>query len=201
MHRFSFLALLATLSISITPALSATWKSVADLPRYVVVAPGIFRGGQPSENGLSQLRDHGVKTIVSLRNNHALTQLESSAANKLGIEFVSIPLTGIQKPSDASIKKFLSIVEDPAKLPVFVHCEEGVDRTGTMIGIYRIADEHWSAENAYREMVQRGFHPQYFWLADAVFDYGGSSVQPVRGRPLPVKMLDLFENAISFLKL
>jgi protein tyrosine/serine phosphatase len=41
---------------------------------------------------------------------------------------------------------------------VFVHCYYGDDRTGVMVAIYRIAQEHWTAKQAVLEMHSFGFH-------------------------------------------
>src|SRR5579871_2748048 len=43
---------------------------LSDLPNFNEVTPTLFRGGQPTEKGLSKLKALGIKTIVSLRHNH-----------------------------------------------------------------------------------------------------------------------------------
>src|SRR5262249_20265265 len=114
--------------------------------------------------------------------------------------FVSIPLTGLTAPSHEAVQHFLSILESHDSCPVYVHCEHGQDRTGTMIGIYRIAAQKWSSGDAYREMVERGFHPQYFWLSEAVFDYGeGSGATIANDRPFGVKLWDTVEQAAGLI--
>ncbi len=45
------------------------------------------------------------------------------------------------------------------KLGTYVHCEHGQDRTGLIIGAYRVKVEHWTKEQAYQEMLRFGFHP------------------------------------------
>jgi protein tyrosine/serine phosphatase len=39
-----------------------------------------------------------------------------------------------------------------------VHCRFGEDRTGVMVAAYRIAQQHWTAEQAVQEMYSFGFH-------------------------------------------
>lgn len=173
-----------------TPSL-ANNETVEDLPRYQEVSADLFRGGQPTDAGLEKLKENGFKTIVSLRCSHAVIAHEEEQAKKLGLTFVSIPMGGIHPPSSTKIQKFLSIVKDPDAKPVFVHCEEGVDRTGTMVAFFRQEVENWSAAQAYREMVKLGFHQSYFWLADAVFDYEEDKGNPYSpDRPFMVKVLD-----------
>lgn len=60
-------------------------------------------------------------------------------------------------PEDDDIVRFLQIVTDKTRWPVFVHCQHGSDRTGTMCAIYRIAVQGWSKDEAIREMTQGGF--------------------------------------------
>ena len=52
----------------------------------------------------------------------------------------------------------MAIVTDPAARPVYVHCLHGVDRTGTMIAIYRMEIEGWRPSEALAEMEHFGAH-------------------------------------------
>jgi hypothetical protein len=40
-----------------------------------------------------------------------------------------------------------------------VHCREGVDRTGVMVAVYRVAIDGWSTDQAIDEM--KAFHYRY----------------------------------------
>jgi protein tyrosine/serine phosphatase len=60
-------------------------------------------------------------------------------------------------PEDKEVVRFLKIVSDPNRTPVFVHCQRGADRTGTMCAIYRIAVQGWSKAEAIEEMTKGGF--------------------------------------------
>ena len=61
------------------------------------------------------------------------------------------------------VVRFLRIVADPARQPVFVHCQHGADRTGMMTAIYRIAVQGWSKEDAIAEMTEGGFGFHSIW--------------------------------------
>ena len=67
---------------------------------------------------------------------------------------------------DEEVIDFLKVATDPARWPVFVHCQHGADRTGTMYAIYRIAIEGWSKEDAIGEMTEGefGFHSVWYNL-------------------------------------
>lgn len=162
---------LASLLWIVPPAVAEPQEATEDLPRFSCVNPGVFRGGQPTAEGFMKLKENGIHTIVSLRNNKALCASEKQRAEALGMQFVNIPLDGISKPSRKAVLQFLEIVESEKAKPVFVHCQYGQDRTGTMIAIYREESQKWSAEQAYQEMLANGFHKKYAWLSDAVYDY------------------------------
>ena len=132
-------------------------ENLPGLENVGLVAPGIYRGAEPAEEGFGSLKKLGVKTIVNLRHFHHAN--EEEACRKLGIENIWIALATSEAPSDDDVRKFLSIVTDPAKQPVYFHCMRGKDRTGTMCAAYRMAVEGWPLEDALREMDAFGFSP------------------------------------------
>ncbi len=66
---------------------------------------------------------------------------------------VSIPLSVFKGVKDADMDRFLKIVNDPQQQPVFVHCRQGQDRCGTIVGIYRLTQQSWTASDAYKEIT------------------------------------------------
>jgi protein tyrosine phosphatase (PTP) superfamily phosphohydrolase (DUF442 family) len=197
MTKAQLFSISAAILISLMqPVTAAAPKSeIPGLPNFDTVAPGLLlRGGQPSEAGLAALSKQGVKTIIDLRSDKTLIGMESGEAKDLNLNFYSLPMTGTRSPSKTMIRRFLGIVSDPATQPVFVHCEEGVDRTGLMVAIYRMETAHWTADKAYREMLKHGFHVRYVWLTDALFDWAESQGASTKGRPVPVKLMDWLES-------
>jgi len=79
-----------------------------------------------------------------------LLQWWAVRVEKLGFEYVHIPLDAWDPVSDQALKTFFTVMNTPAYQPVFVHCKRGSDRTGVMIGFYRIAIQG-CADRAYRE--------------------------------------------------
>lgn len=47
---------------------------------------------------------------------------------------------------------------------VLVHCTHGQDRTGLVVGIYRVLAEGFSKDAAYAEMLEHNFHPELHGL-------------------------------------
>jgi protein tyrosine/serine phosphatase len=71
---------------------------------------------------------------------------------------VHIPLESSDAPKPTSVVAFLKAATDPSLRPMYVHCQHGVDRTGTMIALYRIEVDGWNNDEAFAEMVFFGAH-------------------------------------------
>src|SRR5262249_50190175 len=101
------------------------------------------------------------KTIIDLRKHDTRSiKAEADHAKSLGMHYFHIPM-GHCAPKSADIIKFLDVVLDPQYQPVFVHCRQGADRTGTLVALYRMLLQDWSFGDVYREMREHGFKP---WL-------------------------------------
>lgn len=118
----------------------------------------LYRGGQPDITGLTALKEAHIKTVVSLRWQTRPILEESIQVQKLGMNFISIRLNYWSLPAQSLIEQFLSIVDNVENRPIFVHCYHGADRTGLVIAIFRVLRCGWTLENAYREMIECGFH-------------------------------------------
>jgi protein tyrosine phosphatase (PTP) superfamily phosphohydrolase (DUF442 family) len=129
---------------------------------FDTVSQDFWRGAAPSSQGLEELANMGVKTIIDLRMAGSGVSEEAQQAQRLGLNFHHIPLI-YKRPSDLQIAQFLNIINDPAKQPVYVHCRFGSDRTGTMVGVFRVVNQHWQFKETYDEMRQHHFKP---WFKD-----------------------------------
>jgi tyrosine-protein phosphatase SIW14 len=142
--------LLTTVGVG-TPQNTPPVRSAPGVPNFHQVNESLFRGGQPSEEGLRSLAKLGVKTIVDLRMSRRIRDWESKAVAALGMRYVHLPLYGKETPSRKDIEKAFSVLEDAERWPVFVHCREGKDRTGMIVGCYRIAHDGWTNMRALAE--------------------------------------------------
>jgi tyrosine-protein phosphatase SIW14 len=141
-----------------------------EIPRFHMVAEGLYRGGQPSSQGFELLRDRGIKTVINLR----MEDDESAVVQSLGMNCVHIPVEDTEASTqipEAAIAKYFEVVNNPANYPIFFHCHHGVDRTGTMAALYRMAIQGWSAEQAYTEALTIGMRPQYAGLKAQIYDF------------------------------
>jgi protein tyrosine/serine phosphatase len=116
------------------------------------VSDTLYRGAQPTREGFEELKRMGIKTVINLRSNHSDQDLLPE-----GMRQVRIPMT-VWKAETRQILQFLDTVTDPRNQPVFVHCQEGVDRTGLMCAVYRVLAGGWDKDQAVEEMKQIGAH-------------------------------------------
>jgi tyrosine-protein phosphatase SIW14 len=138
------------------------------IPNFAEVTPNLFRGAQPSLQGLEALKNMGVNLVVDLRG--GTNKDEEDAAKKLGMQYIAIP-SHCPFPKDEPFAKFLRVLrENPAK-KVFVHCRLGDDRTGMAVASYRMAEEGWSADEAMKEMRTFGFSSVHRAMCPGLADY------------------------------
>lgn len=126
------------------------------------VNPRLYRGGQPSEEGLARLAQLGVGTVVNLRHESSLVERERRLVEARGMRYVSIPLDGATTPSDEKVAKFLELLAREPNERVFVHCRRGAERTGVMVAAARIAFDGWESERALAEMNAFSFRGFFY---------------------------------------
>jgi protein tyrosine phosphatase (PTP) superfamily phosphohydrolase (DUF442 family) len=143
----------------------------ATLPVFHHVGPDYFRGSEPAKGGIELLARGGVKAIVDLRSKYEHTDSIRALAEGSGLKYYWVPMGTWDPPSDQDTAKFVELVLDHQNEPVFVFCADGINRTGEMTAIYRIVHDHWSADQALKEMDELGFSPYYYSLRTYVWTY------------------------------
>jgi protein tyrosine/serine phosphatase len=138
------------------PATWATKLNRPGLPNLHKIDDGLYRGAQPTAEGLKELKRMGVKTIVNLRAEHSDKEILGS----VDLVLEEIPMSAWNVTED-HVARFLRIATDKDRRPVFVHCQHGADRTGTMCAVYRVVAGGWTKQQAIEEMTKGGFgfHP------------------------------------------
>jgi protein-tyrosine phosphatase len=155
----------AATSAGATPAVGAPALSshgVEGIRNFGQVTPRLYRGAQPAGKGYELLEKMGVDIIVDFRNEKDLIERERQSVEARHIRFISIPWSALHDPRTEEVRRFFEILRENPEKRIFVHCEVGADRTGTMVALYRIAGQGWTADDAVREMKAYHFHS--FWF-------------------------------------
>jgi protein tyrosine phosphatase (PTP) superfamily phosphohydrolase (DUF442 family) len=139
-------------SIKSRPANWAVPVVRSGLPNCFQLTTNFYRGAQPSKNGMAALNAMGIKTVVNLRTFHS----DDGKLAGTGLQASRLKLQP-WKMSDEEAIHFLRIAGDTNNLPMFVHCQRGADRTGTICALYRMAYCGWTKDEAIREMKEGGF--------------------------------------------
>jgi protein tyrosine phosphatase (PTP) superfamily phosphohydrolase (DUF442 family) len=134
------------------PAQWAQKLEVAGIKNCYQVTTNLYRGAQPTAEGMKHLQTLGVRTIISLRALHS----DKDELAGTGLKTVRLKMEPWHTDEDEAVL-FLKAATDTNNLPVFVHCQRGADRTGTMCAMYRIVVCGWTKEQALDEMKQGGF--------------------------------------------
>ena len=141
------------------------------LPNFHSATDQIFRGGQPPAAGLQPLHQKGIATIINLREEATAIEAERAFAHSIGLQYISIPLRPFDIPTTESIEKFLILIHEKNHQPFFIHCLHGMDRTGLMVGLYRMKYSDWTYERSLEEMLSLGFHQAFQNLSSVLESY------------------------------
>ncbi len=129
------------------------------IQKFGQVTPDIYRGGRPSAADIPILQSqYKIHTIVDIEDDTKVIDTEQQTAIGIGMLFLPTPLGSFNKPTDEDVNQILVELQNPSNFPIFLHCHYGEDRTGMIIGLYRVEIQHWTADAAYQEMLTNGFH-------------------------------------------
>ncbi len=141
---------------------AASQPALRGLANFGQVTPLLFRGGQPTSEGYRELKQMGVDTVISFRHEKGENTLERRAVEALGMRFVNLPWRAWDNPTDDEVGRFFTLLAASPQRKVYVHCQQGRDRTGAMVALYRIAVDHWCPASAVAEM--RAYHYHHFFF-------------------------------------
>jgi Tyrosine phosphatase family len=158
----------------------------AEIERFAKVSPGIFRGAKPATQAdFDFLKAHEVRTILSLQTLPRDIYAERRHARENEIEYRNVYIFGLPlAPSERRVKMALLTLADPSLHPIFIHYRLGRDRTGMIVGLYRISYQNWTPKTAWDEMLRFGFKlswtlrglETYFWHHTQKPDWASRSV-------------------------
>ena len=149
------------------------------------VSGSLFRSAQPRDLGDWQfIRDSlGVDTVLKL---NAKEEGSDKGARSLGLTVHYLPI----EPEDSGsiVDKVVAVFKKPDMSRVdealeimaagncLVHCTFGRDRTGLVVGLYRVRFDGWSTKQAWDEMIALGYHPELMGLDWAWFSESATGV-------------------------
>jgi protein tyrosine/serine phosphatase len=154
-----------------SPAAASVDLSTIHIDNFGRVNDNYYRGAQPQGRDYADLAALGVKTLVDLTSDDSDAS-ERGRAEQAGMTYFQIPMTTHEPPTAAKLAEFMSIVNDPARQPVYVHCVGGRHRTGVMTAAYRMTDDGWTADQAFKEMKQYNFGADFLHSEFKQFVYG-----------------------------
>jgi protein tyrosine/serine phosphatase len=137
------------------------WAQPLTLPgvyNFYEVTTNLYRGAQPTAEGMKELKAMGIRTVINLRAWHS-DKDEVAGTGLKSIRFETEPWHA----DEADVVGFLKAVTDTNNLPAFVHCQRGADRTGLMCAMYRIVICGWTKQEAIEEMKKGGYHFSPLW--------------------------------------
>jgi tyrosine-protein phosphatase SIW14 len=126
------------------------------VPNFQKVDDHVYRGAQPTDQGFKSLAKLGIKTVVDLRESGDRSIAEEKIVRAAGMEYVAVPMNGMEAPSNDKVVKVLALLEDTGTGAVFVHCKRGADRTGAVIACYRMEHDRWKNDQALIEAKSLG---------------------------------------------
>src|SRR4051812_34314929 len=105
--------------------------TIPGVANFGLISKDLWRGAQPTEQGMRYLANLGVKTIIDLRE-----EADELSIIPRGIYYVRIPVS----PFNADQVNVLEVLRliDLSPKPVFIHCHQGRDRTGLAVAAYRL---------------------------------------------------------------
>jgi tyrosine-protein phosphatase SIW14 len=151
--------LLLTLGSVAVPARISSVPGVS-IKNFGKVNDHYYRGSQPSQEEFTQLKKLGIKTVVDLRKDSV--HAEADWTRDSGMQYFNIPMKASVAATEQETSYFLSLVNDPANWPVYVHCKGGRHRTGALTAVYRITQDGWTADQAFNEMKEYDFDNGFF---------------------------------------
>lgn len=142
-----------------------------DVHNFGKVTEFYYRGAQPKDDEYSQLAAIGIKTVIDLRDDPK--DYAKPMATQAGLKYINLPMSDKSYPASDAADRFLSLINDKANWPVYVHCAGGRHRTGAMTAVFRMKIQGWGIDRAYDEMKDYDFYTRWGHKAmkSYVFDY------------------------------
>ena len=129
----------------------------------------LYRSGQLNPDQLvAAIRQHGIRTVVNFQRASPQVTRERLLTKKLGVDFLSLPMTGDGFGHEEQFREVLKACDDPARRPVLMHCARGTCRTGAAAALYRFERDGWTIDDVSNEMRRQSYRDG--WLPGYVYE-------------------------------
>ncbi len=123
----------------------------------------LWRGERPNRSDAGWLLRHGVRTVVNLEvflSDRFAFDRAQAPPGMHEVQYFHVPdFEPVHLLNwsllDNHVAHFIAILDEAPK-PVYVHCLDGLDRTGVVIAAYRVLMQGVSADAAIAEMARYG---------------------------------------------
>lgn len=159
--RSAAVAVAIALSLTVTAGAKSPGTDGIRIENFARVSATYYRGAQPVGSDYADLARLGVKTVINLIGDQDLDPREQRSVEAQGMRYIYIPMSTRTAPTQTQIEQFLSIANDAASQPVYVHCVGGRHRTGVMTALYRMTHDGISGDKAFQEMKTFGYGPDF----------------------------------------
>jgi protein tyrosine phosphatase (PTP) superfamily phosphohydrolase (DUF442 family) len=169
-HRIPSALLLSLSLLAAVPAAQAApgplprpseWATRVDstsVPNLYRIEDGFYRAAQPTADGFKELATLGVKCVLDVAGGAG----DDGLVEKGSLKLFHVPMSAFGLRDDRVLAA-LKIMADPQNRPLLIHCQQGADRTGAMVALYRVVVQGWTAEKAVEEMTKGGYHHSALW--------------------------------------
>jgi len=131
------------------------------IEQFGEVDANLYRGAQPDAEALRQLKQQGIKKIISFRTEEDINAQERTMVETLGMEFIVIPWLIYGSLDQTVYDRFFEAIQDKEIKPVFFHCKRGAERTGVMAAAYAMRYKNRPLEEALAEA--KHYAIKFFW--------------------------------------
>lgn len=111
-----------------------------DIPNARTPLEGLLTGGTPSPAQIAEAARLGYRTVINLLPpDEPGVAEEAEQVQKLGMRYVSIPVSGAEDLTPDKVDALAEALAEPSGFPVLMHCSSG-NRVGALLALkaYRV---------------------------------------------------------------